>query len=501
MSKRPLVPFFLQKLDDKLLRNKPTTWAARTHLVAWFAFLFALAIGAFCFLAFYEAKQYNNISGWVTFIGLIAFIGFVFWLIFLLRFNVFKRYGNWFQWDGLKTFGLYFLSIGCMVAVCFVPSAVETLRANQQFGNDEIVNDINEINITACKLEYKLLPLEWKADTFKLIDRGAEELQTNVAPPVEDIRADTVVYAHPLLQLYQLMDTAELRKKLSETDSVIKVRDSLYVFFSCPNYNFVSTYNMDDHTNKKILTSAAIYRTEIRNYKKPDEAALLKRMEDFKTKYAADSRYSSYYDFNVDYDVNDTYATKIQKKYSLRRINNGIDNVVGKKYAWIKNWDDFLRVFYYITLTFTLLVFIFRHSTAKTFFLSLLAAVVLVIFTGLIMVVSNGSESTVFSFMILYYLVFVLMALSIYNAKIRTAIQGIALNLFMFMTPFIPLVFVALNESMERHRYYEPRYREEVSNTALYIFIAEIAGGLILLVLLELLFRKLYRKWYAAAED
>jgi len=143
MNKRPLVPSFLQKIDEQLLRDKPGTWSARTHLVIWFSILFSLALAVFCYLAFFDAKQYFSISGWVTFVGLIVFIGFVFWLIFLLRFNVFKRYGNWFAWDGLKNFALYFISIGAMVAVCFIPSAIQTYRANQQFGNEEIVNDIN----------------------------------------------------------------------------------------------------------------------------------------------------------------------------------------------------------------------------------------------------------------------------------------------------------------------------------------------------------------------
>ncbi|NOT91234.1 hypothetical protein [Ferruginibacter sp.] len=498
MSKRPLVPSFLQKLDDKLLRNKPNTWAARTHLVIWFAVLLGLALSVFCYLAFFDAKQYNSIEGWVTFIGLVAFIGFVFWLIYLLRFNVFKRYGNWFMWDGLKSFALYFVSIGAMVAVCFIPSAIETYRANQQFGNEEIVNDINEINSTACKLEYDLLPLEWKADTCKVVD-------TIINISDEYTVADTVAIAVEVAgPKYHKIDTAELRTKLFQVDSVVKIHDSLYVFFECPQYLFVSSGDADDYATQKIIYSAEFYRTIIRNYKKPDRPALLKRMEELKTKYAASSRYS-YYDEGSDEYTNDTYLEKIKKRYSLKRINNGIDNAVNKKYSWIKNWDSFLRVFYYTTLIITLLVFIFRHTTIKTFFLSVLTAVILAIFTGLMMVMSNGDETAILSFMIVYYALFACIALSIYGASIRRAIQGIALNLFLFMTPFVPLIFVALNEAMKYRRYYEPGYNNQVitepDNTALYFLIAEIAGSLILLILLEPVFRKLYRKWYAAPEN
>ena len=71
------------------------------------------------------------------------------------------------------------------------------------------------------------------------------------------------------------------------------------------------------------------------------------------------------------------------------------------------------------------------------------------------------------------------------------------------MTPFVPLIFVALNEAMKYKRYNEPGYivKPEVDNTGLYLLIAEIGGSILLLVLLEPLFRKLYRKWYAAPEE
>ncbi len=508
MNKRPLVPSFLQRLDDTLLRNKPNTWAARTHLVIWFAVLFALPLTAFCYLAFFDAKQYSSTGSWTTFVGLIAFIGFVFWLIFLLRFNVFKRYGNWFMWDGLKSFGLYFLSIGAMVALCFIPSAVETYRANQQFGNDEIVNDINEINTNACKLEYNLLPLHWTADTFDIIKRP---VTTTTYTEEEMVTVDTVVTAvldqasiEPVqnyVRQHSVMDTAELRRKIAETDSLVKINDSLYVFYKCPDYQFVSSYNADGHATKKILRSADIYYAVVKNYQKPNNRpALLTRMDELKAKYAADSRYSSYIDFDVAYDANDDYEKKIKNKYNLTQIGYGIDNAVTKKYAWIDNWHVYLRFFYYITLLATLLVFIFRHSTVKTFFLSVLTAVLLMIITGLLMVMSNGNETSVLSFMIVYYLIFAIIALSIFAAKVRNAIQGISLNLFLFATPFIPLIFVALNEVIKQRQSYIIK-TQEVDNSALYFLIAEIAGSVILLVLLEPLFRKLYRKWYAAPEN
>jgi hypothetical protein len=501
MSKRPLVPSFLQKIDNKLLRNKPGAWASRTHLVLYFAAAFALLLFVFCYAVFFDAKQYSNIASWNVFVGLVVFIGFVFWLIYLLRFNVFKRYGNWSAMDGLRDFVLYFISIGAMVAVCFIPSAVETMRANQQFGNEEIVKDINELNINSSRLEYTILPLEWRFDTCKVVDQ-LYQTQAPVEEVVNQVSSDTVVteivqYSPPR---YHLIDTAELNNKLQNADSLLKINDSLYVFFDCPNYRFVTSYSADDYSKVKILSSVAIYNEVIKNYKKPDRTALLKRMEELKTKYAVNSTY--YYGEYNNINQNDTYDVRINKKYDLDRISNGIENAVRKKQAWINEWHIYLRVFYYITLLLTMLVFIFRHSTIKTFFLSVLTAVLLAIITGLLMVVSDGDEVSAYSFMIVYYVIFALLALSVFKTNLRNAIQGIGLNLFLFATPFIPLIFTALKWA--RH-YSSYRINDneiiEPEKLAYYYLAAEIAGSIILIILIQPLFKKLYRKWYSAPEE
>lgn len=510
MSKRPLVPSFLQKADDKLLRNNPDTWATRAHLVLYFAVSFALLLFVFCYAVFFDAKQYSSIGSWNVFVGLVVFIGFVFWLIYLLRFNVFKRYGNWSALNGLRDFGLYFISIGAMIAVCFVPSAVETMRANQQFGDEEIVKDINDLNVNACKLEYGLLPLKWRVDSCKIIERKNDVYVANDTE--QTIAIDTVVAVTssvPVAEeddsvgyVYTYLDTAELRTKLITADSLLKINDSFYVFYECPDYRFVSAYEADEYTAIKQLTSAGIYNQFLKNYTRPDRNKLLKRMEELKTKYAV----SHYYGYGEYYDNNEniSYDVKISRKYDLLRISNGIDNIVRKKYAWKNDWPVYIRIFYYITLVMTMLVFIYRHTTTKTFFLSVLTAVLLAIATGLLLVISQGDESSVFSFMIVYYIVFAILGLSIFKSDLRKAIQGIGLNLFLFATPFIPLVFVALNESRYYSRYlyslnaYEQR---DPAKTALYFLIAEIAGSVILLVLIQPLFRKLYRKWYAAPEE
>jgi hypothetical protein len=505
MSKRPFVPSFLQKLDDKLLRNKPGTWASRAHLVIYFTAVFALLLFMFCYFVFFDAKQYSNVGSWVVFVTLLVFVGFIFWLIYLLRFNVFKRYGNWFAVDGLRDFSLYFISIAAMVAVCFVPSAVETMRANQQFSNDEIVKDINELNINACKLEYAILPLEWRTDTCKLVEKKYAATESSSSTEVEAVPVDdtvlvsTVPESGEYVPNYTALDTTELRTKIQNADSLLKISDSLYVFYESSNYRFVSSYNADNYTAIKMLSSADIYNSILKNYKKPDRISLIKRMDELKTKYAVNGRYG--YDNDYDNSPNASYDAKISRKYDLSRISNGIDNVVRKKYAWKEDWPMYLRVFYYVALLLTMLVFIFRHTTYKTFFLSVLTAILLTIISALMLALNHSNEeTTLLSFMILYYVVFAILALSIFKINTRKGIQGIGLNLFMFMTPFIPLIFLALYRA---NQYYNANdyLPEDMERKALHFLIAEITGSVILLILIQPLFKKLYRKWYSAPEE
>jgi hypothetical protein len=120
------------------------------------------------------------------------------------------------------------------------------------------------------------------------------------------------------------------------------------------------------------------------------------------------------------------------------------------------------------------------------------------------MVISQGDEVSVLSFMIVYYVLFAILGLSVFRTGIRNAVQGIGLNLFLFATPFVPLIFMALNEAIyyKRSSYPINDFPErEPALTALYFLIAEIAGSVILVILIQPLFKKLYRKWYSAPEE
>jgi hypothetical protein len=495
-NNRPGIPSFLQKIDTYLLKNKPALWSARTHLVAYFGILLSITLTVICWLAFYNFKQRSDAGIWAGFVGLISFIGLVFWLIFLLRFNVFKRFGNWKKGEGLQTFALYFLNIGIMVWVVFLPFIIECIKTNMQFGNNEISIDINEINETACRLSHSLLPQKFDVDTFIVVtylgSNGNEAATVQAAEEPTDLTTTSTVKK----TYYRYIDTAGLRTKINDADSIHKINDSMYVFYQAPTYQFVKCSINDEYTTIKQLSNIKLYYKIVKNPPPlTDRTALLNRMNYFKEKYFVENNYYNYNKENKQYD------DIINERYGLKEIESGIDNITSKKYWWAQGKIGFIRIFLYATFILTLLLFIFRHSTIKTFFLSLLAALVLLILSALFVAVANIGTFGILLMLVLYYLVFAIITGSTNQFKTRTAINGIAINITVFCTYFLPMIITEL--------YYEWQYKIH-ENDLLYSrtyegrsfasTMAEIAGLILFIILLEPIFKKQYKKWYALPE-
>ena len=492
-NSRPFVPAFIRKFDRKLLLKNPSVWSARTHLVLYFSILFTTLLALLCVLFYADARQDSSVWALTGFVVVIVIIGFIFWLIYLLRFNVFKRFGNWEPWDGLRTFLLYFINVLVIVAIPFVPSAIETFMANSQFSDAELVNDVNELNINANVLEYDRLPKDWKADTFHIFKSTYE-----VIKPGDTIISSTIPAVVEYKQHNINITDRELESRINNADSSLKVNDSLYIMFTVPDYLYVNVYNMEGVKNANLFDKKEIYYAVQKNYGAANKTKLNTRMEELKKKYA--STKSNFYandDYSQPNDEN-AYKVFIQKKYSLSKIKYCIQDVAEKKFRWKNSYTFYLHFIFYTTLIFSLLVFIFRHSTKKTFFLSVLTAVVLAIITSLIIVMLGGSETSFFILMILYFVTFAVMGFSVSAAKTRTVFQGIGLNFFLFALPVIPLLLTSFYfERIANQNIYDGIYTYRVQ----YYFYAEIIGFILLLVLIEPVFKKLYTLWYSSPEE
>jgi hypothetical protein len=157
-------------------------------------------------------------------------------------------------------------------------------------------------------------------------------------------------------------------------------------------------------------------------------------------------------------------------------------------------------VVYYVTLSITLLIFVFRHSTVRTFFLTLLSGALLTILTALIFAFSHFEDATGFAWMLAYTLLFFIGTLAAWQNKKRKLVTGIMINLFVFIILILPLLIVGWCYALNKPRFYEDPPIDRAA-WHLYFLLAEVGGGILLLVLLATYIGKLYRRWYSLPED
>ncbi len=490
--KRPFAPSFIDKLDEDLLLHRPDTWSTRIHLMLYYGILFNIIIAGICFLVPFDPGSSGQMGVWTTLLGIISAIAIIFWLIYLLRFNVFKRYGQIRAGDGVKTFVLFFICIGTLVLVPFVPPYVESVRANNKFGNEEVVNDLNAINTKLIQLEYDSLDLTWDNDSVRVINSYRDRVidyNNNVA---------TIAGSR-----YAVLDTGGLRSRLLETDSVVKINDSFYVFYNCPTYRILDPYDADQYSKADLFSSADLYYRVLKNFSRPNTSETTKELLALLDKYDP-GRIN--YDFEY-YNNEGGHVGKIKRKYKLYYTEGRFNRIVEAKYRWKGEFTQIVyRVFYYIVLTLTLLVFVFRHTTVRTFFLTILSGFILTILSSIFLAISASSVEGPLVITMTYWFVFGLIAFMGIMTRIRNVVTGIALNLFVYCTPFIPLMatafyYLQLRES-KRNISTEPLYDPTLfDRESIHYFYAEIAGLALLLVMIEFVFRKLYRNWYAKPEQ
>ncbi len=494
-TKRPLAPSFINHLDDYLLLNKPVTWTTRAHLVIYYTLVFSAVLTVLSFIVPSDPRSDSSVFVWVTLTAVLSVIGFITWCIFLFRFNVFKRFGEDKPFDALKTFLLYFIAVLFMVAPCYIPPAVESIRANNAFGNEELVSDINSINTKICQLEYDSIEHTWYES--KYIVRNA------LIDSYNDRDEETIERSSQNNE-YKIIDTATFRTKKSSADSTLKINDSTWHFYTCPNYNFLSVYDLDEYTKAKVFNSIKLFNLTIRNYKEPDFSKTKKELTELLKKYSSSNyNYSSYYGTNDVVMSDSKYNSKIQIRYNLAHISNSFNNLKEKKYRWHDGNEGRIRIWLYLSLILSLLVFIFRHSTVKTFFLTLLSSIILLVLSSLFIAFLRFRDTGIYNIILFYFIAFLAIAVTSLIRKIRLALDGIAINLITFFVAFIPTFITQLYYEIDEKKYHygiehPPGYREQKET---FLLFAEIAGFILLIILIEPFFKRLYRSWFSKPEQ
>jgi hypothetical protein len=498
-SSRPLVPSFVKKIDRKLLLHNPSVWSTRTHLVLFLGLLFAALLTVFCLLVFKDSRQDSNAYIVTGFVVLISFVGFVFWLIYLLRFNVFKRYGNWIKGDGIRTYLLFFVNVLMFVAIPFIPLLAETYMANRHFTSEEMVKDVNELNLSLNKICHDKLPVVFNQKKMMGVVGKYELNENDYSNDTSLIWRSGHTSEEDNYASITYVNIKDFGAEVRSADSIQLLNDSTFIAYEYPYLEYASAYNFNSDDDTAVLRNKSIYNMAVKNYTKPDVNLLTQRVKVLVEKYTSKNKY--YYDGYYADIEKESYGDFIKRTYKVNDFNQSITTILRKKYMLDNSWHIFLRIIYYMTLVLSLLVFIYRHSTIKTYFLTALAAVIIVITTALLASLFNFNESAMFFIMLLYFACFAIVGFSARAAIKRTALKGIGLNLFLFCIAIIPLIITAYYFRITYYNYNAYSDRTVFINVELYYFYAEVIGFLLLLILIEPLFRKLYRAWYSAAED
>ncbi len=496
----------IKKIDHYLLKNLPVTWSSRIHSAGVYAIGFSLLVALLCFIAPNDPRNNTTIYYWIVLLAILSLLGFIFWMIYLLRFNVFKRFGKWSSMDTLKSFIFYFIIILIILSWSFIPPVIESVRANMKYTSEELATDINNMNIKVCQLEQDSISKRFNRDTFEVSNnvRGYEKA-TNRRNETQNEVID-----YSLTDNYYFIDTAALRSKLEEADSVQKLTDSIYVIYDCPDYTFISNYSVDEHSNIKLLSDMDLYRQVLQNKQSIDRGKLRMELGQLFRKYSPDhdpETLSAGFESYINYGEN-SYLSKINDKYDLYQINNRIENIADKKYRWEKEVVEISwRLLYYFTLGLSMLVLIYRHTTRRTFFLSLLSAVVLTILTSIFIAMAphNDNDKSFYIWTIAYFILFSILSTFIFYSRNRNVISGIGLNLLVFMTPFMPLIITGLYYKSLHDRFdypYDPiDYARTFKNEDYHFFLSEIGGGILLILLLATLYQMAYKKWFSLPEQ
>ncbi len=496
---RPLVPGFLKKFDAKLMANYPLIWSLRVHLVLWYALILSLFTSAYFYLKPDDPRQDSEVYFPISVMVILAIIATVVWLLFLLRFNVFKRFGHYKSFQGCVSLLAYFISALAIFALPFLPSIIEDHRATKAFNAKEIVEDVNTMNIHLAHLTYDSLVTDWYRDTVLVSDTLAERGRNYENGPYAEIEygLDSAGFGKVVNRIY-------CGKRIIAGDSFQVLANNCFVFLEVPDYQIITVDNRLESTG-----GVEFIEPELLYFKIHKEHDQIKLDEASKAYFTLMNRYNnpklpSEYNgeaFVTSSHYRDEFVARSSfylLPYRIQAVESGIENITDRQFLVSSyNLDFILRLWLYPSFFLSILVWMFRHSTTKVFFLSLLVGFIISVLVGVFTALFNLSlsESLIFQLMIWG----ALLSLSFLSSNgMRNVVRGVGLNLVFLTVFFIPLLVNVIYWEGKSDWPYD--YGIYSKAQAASMFRAEWIGAILVLVFLYFIAFPLYRSWYSAPE-
>jgi len=291
---------------------------------------------------------------------------------------------------------------------------------------------------------------------------------------------------------------------------MLVLNDSMFIDYEYPDYVLFNLYerSYSDKIKTRLWDKIELFKrflahsVSFNRVKEKEQLLLL--LKKYDPKYPGIDQ-----EADLEYYLKN-WQERIKDRLSLHEANYAVNQVMEKKWQVDRSfWEFSIRLVGYFTLFLSLLVFYYRHNTRPAFFLSLLAGIILAIITGLAVASTRGEFETFITMMIIYFVIFSIIAfLGIHTHKRRT-LSAISLNLAVTLLPFIPLMIVALYYD-SLHKKYDRIYSyvqdseihyKMFGNERFHYMLAETGGFILLLILIPLVIGGLYRRWYALPED
>ncbi|MCU0434937.1 MAG: hypothetical protein MUC87_15885 [Bacteroidia bacterium] len=528
-GRRPLAPAFISRIDKWLLLNYPTLWATRIHLFLWYAIIGYAVIYATLLILPDDPHKRSNVVMRQAIVTLLATLGLILWTIYLLRFNTFKRFG---QPHALVP-GLQLLLFWCMLFIAgftfVIPPFVEKQKTDAKYTDNDITYAVNQINYCINVLEHEYNPVELSGDTILFTATYEEANSLNrqndnyrLAP---DIDADSISDSTGSISLSARYrpdvrwEPADMKDEwLNSGDTILLLGDSGLVHYIWKNIIYINVKSSGDYSSVRPLTAYQLYHLIYRQ-KTVSNAEALKTLDSLILKFTGHSLTMEYElklkqreqsNRGWDYDVNEasnfiTNYNVFDFTYHLNEIENAIRYIEMRKYRFERN--DYLMWIAvatgYITLALSLLLVAFRHSTLKTFAAALLSGVVISVVTGVALAIVNARPPAIMLTIVIWVMFFHAASLFLYRMRKRSLWTGIALQLAVYSVFCIPICLVTYYyESLHQiYNRYDERYSELYVNEDFQRFLAQWAGLGLLLVMMFLVYGRMFRKWYSQPEE
>jgi hypothetical protein len=558
---RPLVPGFLKRLDNYLLKNKPDLWSTRVHLTIWYSLLATIVVTGLYYLANGDARADRFERTWVPYTLTLSVIGLIIYIFYVVRFNVFKRFGNLNIFKhGAMQFVCTTAAIASLALPNIVPIIAEGIWAHAQYTKVEIAQDAAQINFQYHIVE-RTADQPWSNSSVKIVsdtndphlvvwidsatyyqqlrqdsitaglilNDGSYDAQAAVAQAAQaalisggtskmiktwkpyaarnDAHSEDIVFGNTDIFIHESIADSLLRQQ----DSIVSKGNNEFIFYSCPDlitcsspFEQVDDEQINDSTillssNMKIYYKLKAYKTQT------DPNAELNKFYYLYNKYITARQ--------KDKLSTDTYGNQSDRNNAtVREVEDSMDNIARKmEQCSARNLLMSFNAVIIAAMCFSILLLIFRHTTSKAFWLSALTFILLFILTALV-AISIRSFNHPQYLLLAYSLVFILIACTTYSASHRTLFHGIGINIAVLALCALPATIFSVLY-LNAQEAYGNIASTQISTPAQKAMLMQVATKVerfentltylplitcvICIALFAFLIAPLYKKWYS----